>query len=341
MTRTVPMRQWLLGGLLLSLVCISSARAEDHGPSPQELLRRMDAAFVNLSYDGVFSYFSGEDLASLRVVHKVIDGIRRERLVHLNGAPREIVRHGDKVSCIVMPGDDLLAVEKSIPAGPFARAFVRQFDRINDSYMVDNSGEGRVAGRLARRIAVSPKDSHRYGYRLWLDRENSLLLRSELVDHNGEKLEIFMFNQVRFGDDVQPAALETMQVEGSMVSHLTLKSVPLNALSPQAGEPPAGQWRTRWLPPGFAMASDDRRHKPASGEHVTSLMYSDGLAAFSLFIEPMPRRGAARMVSQNGATVAMTHAVESAKGYYLVTLVGEIPLDTAQAIIETVYLKEI
>ena len=200
------------------------AHARDHGAEHvADLLQQMNTAFASLSYDGVFSYYTGGDLASLRVVHKVIDGVQRERLVHLNGAPREIVRRGEEVACIVMPGDDLIALEKSIPAGPFARAFVREFDRIADTYSVGTYGEGRVAGRIATRIAVSPKDRHRYGYRLWLDKETALLLRSELVDHDGNKLEIFMFNQVRMGDDVDDASLDPDDAQGSMVSHLTLR----------------------------------------------------------------------------------------------------------------------
>ena len=159
----------------------------------------------------MFTYFSGAPISqACRVVHKVVDGVQRERLVHLNGAPREIVRHGEKVTCMVhawrRPHRD---GSQSIPAGPFARAFVREFDRINDTYMVDESGEGRVAGsRQARRIAVNPKDQHRYGYRLWLDKETSLLLRSELVDARRQQArDISCSMKIRLGDDVAPEAL--------------------------------------------------------------------------------------------------------------------------------------
>ena len=328
---------WMMFGLVLTLVwgLIPATHAEGEGA----LLQRMNNAFATLSYDGVFSYFNGGELASLRVVHKVVDGIQRERLVHLNGAPREIVRRGDKVSCIVMPGDDLIALEKSIPAGPFARAFVGQFERIEDTYSVGRFGEGRVAGRMATRVAISPKDQHRYGYRLWLDRDTALLLRSELIDHEGNKLEIFMFNQLRLGDEVLVAALEPEDLQGSMVSHLTLQPAkttrPLAANSTQSSP----SWSTHWLPPGFKMATADLRRKPASGQNVSSLMYTDGLAAFSIFIEPMPQRGAATMVSQNGATVAVTHRVDGENGYFLVTLVGEIPVATAHEIIASVHQK--
>jgi len=306
-----------------------------------DMLKRMNDAFATQSYDGVFSYYTGGDLASLRVVHKVIDGVRRERLVHLNGAPREIVRHGDDVSCIVMPGDDLIALENSIPAGPFARAFVRQFESIADVYRLDSFGEGRVANRPANRIVVSPKDGHRYGYRLWLDKQTSLLLRAELVDHAGTKLEIFMFNHVLFGDEVTDAALEPQESSGAMVSHLTLRPANQEWQPPaEAKEPMPSSWATNWLPPGFTMATSDLRHKADADHHVSSFLYSDGLAVFSIYIEPMPKRGAATMVSQNGATVAVTHRLSGDSGYYLVTLVGEIPESTARKIITNVNQKK-
>ena len=300
----------------------------------QQLLALMNAAFTDLAYDGEFNYFSGDELASLRVVHKVVDGVARERLVHLNGAPREIIRHGDQVDCYVLPGDDLLSLEDSIPSGPFARAFVREFERLSTSYVVEKYGEGRVAGRAAIRIAVKPKDEHRYGYRLWLDRENALLLRSELIDANGANLEIFQFSRIVFGDQVDDAALMVSPISQSKVNHLRLafkgRQEVRETNSHQA------QWQTNWLPQGYKMAMADIKTKP--NHAVTNLMYSDGLAAFSIFVEPMPKTGAASMVSQRGATVALNHAVQQNQQSFLVTLVGEIPVATAHKIIESVSL---
>jgi len=327
--------------LLATLVCLMPGIAG--AQSVAQMLQDMNSAYTNHSYDGVFSYYTGGELASLRVVHKQVDGVQRERLVHLNGAPREIIRRGEVVSCIVMPGDDLIALEKSIPAGPFARAFVRQFDQIPDIYTVGTFGEGRAAGRTAVRVAISPKDQDRYGYRIWIDKETSLLLRSELIDHRGQKLEIFMFNQLLVGDDVEDSALEPEGVSGGMVSHLTLQA------TDEPWQPPAtagsaqsmpSAWSTHWLPTGFAMTDSHMRHKPGSVSQVSSLMFSDGLAAFSIYVEPMPKAGAASMLSQNGATVAVTHQIEEQGQYFLVTLVGEIPVETARNIVTTVHQKK-
>ena len=129
----------------------------------------------------------------MRVVHSVTNGVQRERLVHLNGAPREIVRTGDEVECILRPGDEILALESSIPSGPFARAFSRAFEGVSDNYTLSLHGTDRVANREAIRLAVVPRDAQRYGFRLWLDQATGLLLRSELVDMKGAKLEIFQF----------------------------------------------------------------------------------------------------------------------------------------------------
>lgn len=315
---------------------VGGRNVELDGPA---LLREMDRAFVELDYDGVFSYFSGNDMSSLRVVHKLVDDVQRERLVHLDGSLREIVRHGSDVSCIVMPGDDLIALERSIPAGPFARAFVREFDRIAGSYTVENVGTGRVAGRFARRLEVTPKDSHRFGFRLWLDHETHLLLRSELVDQTGKRLEIFSFQNLVIGPAVRDEDLEIEEMDGSLVSHLRLDREASNWEPPKSTHTMPQEWELAWLPPGFAMANSNIRHKASSVQTVNTLMYTDGLAAFSVFIEPMPEGGAASMISQNGATIALTHHVGAKETSFLVTLVGEIPEKTAKNIVSSVRQK--
>ncbi len=313
---------------LISLGGSFQAYAED----PHDWLTDMNRAFTELSYDGIFSFYSGSDLASVRIVHMLIDGEQRERLIHLTGAPREFIRRGEEVDCILMPGDDLLALESSIPTGPFARAFVRRYDNISKYYGLSFSGEDRIAGRLAVRLAITPLDENRYGYRLWLDKETRLLLQSELVDREGSKLEIFQFNQLKLGAEVTPAALEPAKPQGYRISHLSLAANPtLPVTKPQV------LWKLNWLPAGFEMSAAEVRSTPSKLKSVNTMMYTDGLAAFSVFIEDMPPAGAASMVSRNGATVAVTHLTTGPRGSnFLVTLVGELPTPTAQRIAKSI-----
>ncbi len=320
-----------IGCMLVVLLC-GNAIAES--ADAREWLNRMSAAFEEQSYDGTFSYFDGRDLTSLRVVHKVVDGQQRERLVHLNGAPREILRDGDEVACIFLPGDRLVELAQSIPSGPFARAFVRDYDRMAVGYQVLMGKRDRVAGRSAVQLAIAPTDEHRYGYRLWLDLETALLLRSELLDRDGKALEILQFATLLLGDDVPDSALEAVRNPGMVISHLKLAT-------PEAirHEETVRSWRASWIPVGFAMASADVRRAPGSLSAVNTLVYSDGLAAFSVFVEALPDRGATAAQSAAGATVAVSELITTDEGRQLVTVVGEIPADTARKVARSVQLN--
>jgi len=316
---------------LLWLIALAPLVLAGENEDPRRWLDDMNGAFADLSYDGIFSYYSGEELATLRIVHMVIDGEQRERLVHMNGAPREILRRGEEVVCRVEPDDALLALGDSIPAGPFAGAFVRSYNRISDYYGLSFFGEDRVADRAAKRLAVMPRDEHRFGYRLWLDKETRLLLRSELIDVEGNRLEIFQFNHIRLGDEVDPADLEPKEREGAQLQHLTLASKRSEPLGKQDVS-----WEPGWLPAGFVLVAADVRLAPGSEHPVSRMMYSDGLAAFSVFVEAVPDPDIVPMESRNGATVAVTHLLEGAAGdpvgAHLVTVVGEIPAATARRI---------
>jgi sigma-E factor negative regulatory protein RseB len=170
--------------------------AED---DPRRWLADMERAFVEQPYDGVFTFYSGHQLATLRVVHMKVDGEPRERLFHMNGAPREILRRGGVVTYRTAAGDSLGTVVETLPGGPLTAAFVRDFAAISRHYELRAEGADRIAGRPARRLDVLPRDADRHGYRLWLDEPSRLLLRSEMVDDRGQRLEIFQFTQVAIG----------------------------------------------------------------------------------------------------------------------------------------------
>ncbi|MCZ6890493.1 MAG: MucB/RseB C-terminal domain-containing protein [Gammaproteobacteria bacterium] len=333
----VSTRVCLFGLLVAAGVALAEtaagADAAEQARAPEAWLDEMNRAFRDLDYDGVFSYYGGSELATLRVVHMVVDGVQRERLVHLNGAPREIIRTGDEVACILHPGDEILELEASIPAGPFARAFARRFDAVGDLYTITLHGSDRIANREAVRLAVAPRDDHRYGYRLWLDAATGLLLRSELRDMAGTKLEIFQFATLTVGD-IPLSALDPVTRDGTATSHFWLNTPPpIRDASPM-------NWRARWVPVGFSMASADVRRTRANLKVVNTLMFTDGLAAFSVYIEAMPPAGAGNLESRNGATVAVTHlAPGPSDRHHLVTVVGEVPTPTARKIAESIYYE--
>ena len=355
-------RDWGAASVVFALAATSlAAHARTvvgvEGRTPTEWLQAMDGAFRTLDYDGVFSYYAASHsaqvgileeqgprpgqvtralrtgsrttakLATFRIVHMVIDGIERERIVHLNGPRREILRTGDEVAYVLTPGDALLDLEGATPGGAYGRVFARRFENIAEHYDVVVKGRDRVAGRPATHLQVIPRDEDRLGYRLWLDDASGLLLRSELRDPSRTNLEIFQFTSLLVGDEVDPQNLVST-TQGALIRQL--------AVTADDAAPDDSAWHAGWVPAGFELTSANTQRLADDPRGLSMLTFSDGLAAFSVFVEDMPETGAGHVVSRSGATVALTHMAASARGNHLVTVVGEVPISTARRIAASV-----
>ncbi len=305
----------------------------------------MESAFRNLDYDGVFSYYAvsrselqltglgGErtfgfglsvntKLATFRIVHKVVDGIERERIVGLDGPPREIVRTGDEIVYVLESGDELLNLDETMP-GPYARNLMVGSLDTGDHYRMEIVGGGRVAGRKAVQLDITPVAGDRFGHRFWLDEATSLLLRSELRDTSGRELEMMQFTSLRVDNEVALKDLEP-KMDGVRVTREHQASAFVDTT--------AARWAAHWSPPGFQVTSADVRRPRNGPKDVDVLTFSDGLASYSVFIETMPETGAGSVTTRDGATVVLTHLAECESGDHLVTVVGEIPDNTARQI---------
>src|SRR5690606_7515171 len=121
-----------------------------------------------------FTYQQGASMQSSRIVH-VVDGTgERERLIILDGEPREFIRHNDTVQCL-LPAKQTVLVEK------------RRMDRfpgvlLGDGYNLDahyslktNTQRKRVAGHECIPAEILPRDELRYGYRFCVDPDSKLL----------------------------------------------------------------------------------------------------------------------------------------------------------------------
>ena len=68
------------------------------------------------------------------------------------------------------------------------------------------------------------------------------------------------------------------------------------------------------------------------------VLYTDGLAAFSVFVLPQSSGEGAQGRAQRGATVAYMKQVEFNGNPYTVTVVGEIPARTAQRVAASIFV---
>ena len=304
------------------------------------LFDKMSRAFRELSYDGHFVYVGGDTVQSLRILHTVKNGEEYERLSQLNGAALEVIRKGHKVLCL-HHGDHLMRQDHahSHSTEPFSRQFNEVHSRMDQIYRFFRSGSDRVAGREAIRVSVEPLDTYRYGYDLWLDKISGLLLKSIMYNQNRKALETFEFIQLAIVDSLP----EEMFVPDE-TTHIYSEHYSLNLSKTDAKSNKTHEWSADWTPPGFYMTVLDIKKFPQSKEPVNTLMYSDGLAAYSIFIEKSNGSNKQSKHSnfdktklrQFGGTIAYSHQVDAPDHLYTVTVLGELPAESLKRVAESV-----
>lgn len=286
-------------------------------------LRQMSTASQSLNYRGTFVYLHQGRLEAMRIIHRAAEGGEQERLLALTGEAREVIRDKERVTCI-LPKSKAVMVDRSLPRKPFPAALPRDLGDLADNYEFLVQDEDRVSGLSTRGILIRPRDAFRYGYRLWLERDNGLLLKSELLDAAGSPVEQLMFTDIEVLDSVPDADLQPA-LQGEDYTRQRHQEQPPTARSAAPAE--NGEWTVAGLPPGFMLTHRSRHALPASSGEVEHLVFSDGLATVSVYIEPQSESGL------NGAShMGAVNALGLRQGGHQITVVGEVPRLTVERI---------
>ena len=317
--------KWLL---LASLVGVgpvflqaASAAADATPNSAREWLDSMFRALQSLDYDGTFVYYHDGKLEAMRILHQASAGAEKERLVSLTGSAREVLRDDKVVTCI-MPDNKSVMVGQSRPRQPFP-VVPEDLESLSPYYQLQDAGEDRVAGLMTRVIDIRPRDEYRYGYRFWIDTTNYMLLKYELSAVDGTAIEQVMFTGLRVGDRIPASALEP-SLTGEGYNWYRQEGGGENP-AVTAGQP---DWTVKQLPAGFRMTAYQRKRLHQGSEHAEHMVFSDGLATVSVYVEKlMANSKAFTGLSSMGAMNAFGAVLDD----YQVTVVGEVPAATVQS----------
>lgn len=308
-------RKWL--PIVFSCLCIQLAQASDTSEEARSWLNRMAQAVKNLNYEGTFVYIHGDQLEALQIIHSSDEKGERERLFSLVGAPREILRDSDNLTCI-LPDNKAVVVEKSRPKKYLPSGLMEITRNLKQYYDFRMLGDDRVAGMPTRVLEITPKDPYRYGYRLWLEKKTAMLLKSDLINRRGKAVEQVMFTEIRIYDKIAPDHLK------ATIDSAGFKWFRQDEKGADTGKKPAvaGEWQVTRLPGGFHMGMKKRHKIPTSHMPVEHLVYTDGISSVSVYIEKM--ENSADML-KGFSSMGAVNAYGTVVGDYCVTVVGEVP----------------
>jgi sigma-E factor negative regulatory protein RseB len=313
-----------LGGctaLCLAAETLAAAPAPD---DPRDWLARTDEALSKRNYEGVFVHEHAGESETLRVIHRVDNEGVAERLMSMDGSGREFIRKGTQLFCY-LPDQHTVLVEKSPDSALLLSGLPRVDASAAGQYQVKELTRARVSGRDARVIAIAPTDQLRYGYRIWIDEATAMPLKTQLRDSHGGVLEQIVFTSLNMMTRIPKAELEPgIDAHGYRWVRRDAEPTDSRALSVS--------WQSDALPAGFHITASARQMLPAGP--VEHLVFSDGLASVSVFIEVS--RPGDRPDRDDVATLGTSSAYSTVVQGFRVTAVGEVPPETVRVIAQSI-----
>lgn len=310
----------MLGGLLLAGVNAHAGERQ----AGLDWLKIVAFAAHNTEYSGVFVYQYGNYVETSRITHVVEPDSEFEKLERLDGPKQEIVRHHGQVWCYI--NQKMVQVDSRQARSKFPALLPEQISALGENYWIREIGTERVAGYNTQTILIKPKDKLRYAHKIWAHTDSGLILKVTVLDDRGQVVEQYAFTQLQIGRGVDrswvklPSPADSVDIGVLPATH-------------SAGMPVNGGWVADALPAGFKKMMEIQRPIRGKLAPVTQLVFSDGLSAISIFIEPdNGDEGDGDGLLSRGAVSLYSRVMNQ----HLFTVVGETPPRTVMQVLDSV-----
>lgn len=318
----------LLPALVVSQLWIGAASAETVEQSEAlAWLQKIANAARELNYRGTFVYQHGDQTETSRITHFVDRSGEYEKLETLDGPRREIIRNSGEILTFYA---DTRVVKRERRAARklFPALLPDQLAALTEYYQLSKGGQERIAGYDSQQLILKPRDEYRYGHKLWAEVSTGLLLKARMLNEKQQVVEQFHFTEVTINAPITRESVKpTFPVPAPE---------PRRNGSADAAAPADTGWTVRNHPAGFKKIMELWRIRQSGSGQVAHLVFSDGLAAVSVFIEPLPQaRRVPEGLSHQGAVNIYTRPLSD----QLVTVLGETPPITVMQIANSVSPK--
>jgi sigma-E factor negative regulatory protein RseB len=308
-----------LPAIAIGIACsgVHAAPAND----PLTWLQRAANAARSTTYVGTFVHTNGDRTSTYRVTHVSTGGEEHERIEPLDGPPHEIVRRNDEMFCR-FPDAKTVRLDRRITAPYFPSIVRAPAESISASYEVKLGKTERILGLECQWLRLQPRDGLRFEHRLCAELASGLVLRAKTINADRQVVEQYTFTDLKVG----PQAARGGDVRSGIdaqVRQWRERSTRDEASAADTG------WTVSSVPAGFQKITELRRAMPGRTQPVSQIVLSDGLANLSVFVEPSPGpQRSAESASEDGTTTFFVRPM----GEHVVTVLGDVPLATAQLV---------
>ncbi|RUO77362.1 MucB/RseB C-terminal domain-containing protein [Idiomarina seosinensis] len=317
--------QRLTSWLAVLLLFVSAAASAQTQLSETEEGERwfnlMADALNELNFEASFVHVQGDRIEPYQWVHGVDENGRQfEWLSQMNGPGFRALRIDDVVSHF-HPAATSYSLNSNAVSTLIPSAFNQPFVNVSKYYRAVAVGGARILDRKAQHIRLVSRDNQRYGFSIWVDRDNGMPLKVLMVNREGEVME-----------QLQLTNLSVRPVANEMVNELGKIERPpmLDKLQPH--QPPRLDVAPNWSPAGFKLLKKQHHRLVIDGTPVDHYLYSDGLAEYSVYLTDDSEQQHQANISFTGPqTLYSQHNAQ-----IMVTVVGQIPIEVAKQIASSV-----
>jgi len=249
-----------------------------------------------------------------------------EILTRLNGSRHDILRIG-KVISYIEPEKEPYSVISNDIQGPIPSVFRGDVSQLEESYRFISVGRSRILGRVAQLVRIVAKDKYRFSYWLWLDQETGLPLKIAILTREGKLLEQVQFTHIEVTEHLSDNLVQ-LQLQSTELPKVI-------SLSNQQQDKKLS-WQVDWLPRGFSVLKSNRHnlntYNRGDDRAVEFMLFSDGLVEISVYVNSSQENYRDPEYASDGSTIVFNHISQGIE----VGVVGDIPLETAQKIAESI-----
>ena len=327
----------LLPALAVGLSCLGvpssmgagSERFQAAPADPLAWLQRAAQAARHATYEGIYVHTNGERTSTVRVSHVNANGEEHERIEPLDGTVHEIVRRNDEMFCR-FPDAKTVRLDPRITARFFPGILGASAEPLAASYDVSLGKTERVLGYECRWIRLEPRDNLRYAQAVCSELATGLVLRARTFGPDRHVVETYSFTDLKIGGQAARTDLKSL-FRARNRQWLTEGRLRDDVTSAETG------WTVARMPAGFHKVAELKRTLPGRPQPVSQIVYTDGLASLSVFVEPASTGSRpAEASSKDGTTSFYVRPT----GDHVVTVLGEVPLATAEMVGRSVEKQE-
>lgn len=288
---------WLWFGtlLLVGLLVVPDIAAQEQSLQFDDIIRMLDPSGKKINYLGtkfVIDYTPSRRSTTLMRVTYGASGLEKKEVAPLQRGESQIILDDGKFLWHYIPSQaSVVKKKRRVSLGEISQRIHQQNELIQQNYHIHiETLSATSAAAPASQIpsvtgdvlvTFQPKTKDRPAWKIWIDSEHGLVVRTEIYDVNGDLTLLSAFSELTFQPEISKSSFTIKVPKGTTMRTSVEKHFHTITEAEQELDFPISQ--PGYLPEGFVLAGIV--YSQSEQREKVQLAYIDGLSSISIFEE--------------------------------------------------------